>query len=143
MLIHTVRERKERMRKSDSRVDESLQNTGEMPSKKYPWTMRRIAALAGIILLIAMYALTMVFALVKSPYSKGLLMGSIFCTIAVPVLLYAMTMVAGLVRGKGIPNASDAKPQHTDSLSGSHTTDTAQSGGSSSRTSGKNAPKDK
>lgn len=92
------------MRKSDSRVDESRQNTGEMPSKKYPWTMRRIAALAGIILLIAMYALTMVFALVKSPYSKGLLMGSIFCTIAVPVLLYAMTMVARLLRGKGLDN---------------------------------------
>ena len=52
----------------------------------------------------------MVFALVKSPYSKGLLMGSIFCTIAVPVLLYAMTMVARLVRGKGIPEAHISDP---------------------------------
>ncbi len=101
-------------------------NGSDNNRKKYPWTGRRIVALTGIILLIVMYALTMVFALVKSPYSKGLLMGSIFCTIAVPVLLYAMTMVAGLVRGKGLPDPSPDKTQTSDNKSGQHTTDATQ-----------------
>ena len=55
---------------------------------------RRILALIGVILLLAMYASTMVFALMDSPYAKALLMGSIYCTIAVPVLLYVMMLVA-------------------------------------------------
>ncbi|MGO5160823.1 MULTISPECIES: hypothetical protein [unclassified Bilifractor] len=99
------------MNKSENGLPDDRKNiTGNSSHRKYPWTMRRITALAGIILLLVMYALTMVFALVKSPYSKGLLMGSIFCTIAVPVLLYAMTMVARLVRGKGIPEAHTSDP---------------------------------
>ena len=71
--------------------------------KKEPWTARRIVALIGIILLLGLYASTLVFALMDSPNAKGLLMGAIFCTIAVPVLLYAMTVVARNVRGKGVP----------------------------------------
>lgn len=61
---------------------------------------KRIAALIGVILLLAMYGSTMVFALIKSPHSKGLLMASIFCTIAVPVILYAMSLVAKLLKNK-------------------------------------------
>ena len=100
------------MNKSENSLPDDRKNiTGNSSHRKYPWTMRRITALLGIVLLLVMYALTMVFALVKSPYSKGLLMGSIFCTIAVPVLLYAMTMVARLVRGKGIPEAHISDPE--------------------------------
>lgn len=108
------------MNKSENGLPDDRKNiTGNSSHRKYPWTMRRITALLGIVLLLVMYALTMVFALVKSPYSKGLLMGSIFCTIAVPVLLYAMTMVARLVRGKGIPEAHISDPE-------THPTGTAQ-----------------
>lgn len=72
--------------------------------KHYPWTARRIAALIGIILLLAMYGMTMVFALMGSPESKGLLMGAVFCTIAVPVLLYAMEVAARSLKGRGLPD---------------------------------------
>ena len=71
--------------------------------KKYPWTARRIMALIGIILLLALYASTLIFALMDSPAAKDLLMAAIFCTIAVPVLLYAMQLVARRLRGKGVP----------------------------------------
>ncbi|MCC6094467.1 MAG: hypothetical protein LIV24_05540 [Eubacterium sp.] len=84
-------------------------DSSHVERKKYPWTARRIIALAGILLLILLYALTMVFALLKSPYAKGLLMGAIYCTIIIPVLLYAMTMVARLVRGKGVPKEDPSK----------------------------------
>ena len=62
--------------------------------------LKRIAALVGVILLVAMYGSTLVFALMDSPMAKGLLMGSIYCTIAVPVLLYAITLVTKLLRDK-------------------------------------------
>lgn len=71
--------------------------------KKDPWTARRVIALIGIILLAGLYGSTLVFALLDSPAAKGLLMGAVFCTIAVPVLLYAMTLVARTLRGKGVP----------------------------------------
>lgn len=69
--------------------------------------LRRIIALTGIILLLALYASTMVFALMKSPYAKGLLMSAVFCTIVVPVIVYAMTLVAKNVRGRAVPRPDD------------------------------------
>ena len=61
---------------------------------------RRILALAGVILLLAMYGSTMVFAFMNDPRSGDFLMASIYCTIAVPVLLYAMTLVARRLKDK-------------------------------------------
>ena len=78
-------------------------NSEKKDKKKEPWTARRIVALIGIILLIGLYGSTLVFALMDSPAAKGLLMGAIFCTIAVPVLLYAMTIAARVLRGRGVP----------------------------------------
>ena len=78
-------------------------NSEKNEKKKEPWTARRIVALIGIILLVGLYASTLVFALMDSPNAKGLLMGAIFCTIALPVLLYAMGLVAKNLRGKGVP----------------------------------------
>lgn len=48
----------------------------------------RVFAFIGILLLAALYASTLVFALIDSPYSYRLLMTSVFFTILVPVLLY-------------------------------------------------------
>lgn len=69
----------------------------------------RILALIGIILLLGMYGSTMVFALMKSPAARGLLMGAVFCTIAVPVLLYAILLAAKNVRGKALPHHDEEK----------------------------------
>ena len=79
--------------------------------KKEPWTARRIIALIGIIFLAGLYASTLVFALMDSPAAKGLLMGAVFGTIAVPVLLYAMTLVAKTLRGKGVPPQELSVPE--------------------------------
>ncbi|MCF0146689.1 MAG: hypothetical protein HUJ73_08910 [Eubacterium sp.] len=67
-------------------------------------------ALVGIILLLALYGSTLVFALMKSPNAKGLLMASIFCTIVVPVLLYTMTVIARNIRSNH-PKDQDDKRQ--------------------------------
>ncbi len=71
--------------------------------------VRRIIALIGIILLLAMYGSTMVFALMGSPNSKGFLMASIACTIFVPILLYAMSVVAKNVRGAGVDQPEEIR----------------------------------
>lgn len=63
--------------------------------------LRRIMAIAGIVLLIAVYASTMVFALMKHPMADRFLMASVFCTIAVPVLLYGMILVARNLEQRG------------------------------------------
>lgn len=55
--------------------------------------IKRILAALGAFCLFAMYALTLVFALVDHSAAKGLLKASIACTIILPVLLYAFTLV--------------------------------------------------
>lgn len=62
--------------------------------------LKRILALLGIILLLAMYGSTLVFALMDSPNARGMLMGSIYCTIVVPVFLYAVLLVAKVLKDK-------------------------------------------
>jgi glucose dehydrogenase len=61
---------------------------------------QRIFAMIGVVILIGMYALTMVFALMKSPAAKALLMASIYCTIAVPVILYGIILISRNARGR-------------------------------------------
>ena len=70
---------------------------------------KRILALAGVILLLAMYGSTMVFAFMKDPRAGDFLMASIYCTIAVPVLLYAMTLVTRRLKDKNKELQDEAK----------------------------------
>lgn len=84
-------------------------NSEKKDKKKEPWTARRVVAVIGIVLLVGLYASTLIFALMDSPYAKGLLMGAVFCTIAVPVVLYAMMLVAKNLRGKGVPQSDDGE----------------------------------
>lgn len=58
---------------------------------------KRILALTGAILLVCLYAATLVFALMDSPAASGLLKAAVASTILVPVLLYAFILVARLL----------------------------------------------
>ena len=62
--------------------------------------MPRILAILGIILLLGLYLSTLVFALLDTPWAQGMLMASIYCTITVPVLLFAILTVAKLLKNK-------------------------------------------
>lgn len=55
--------------------------------------IQRILAVIGVLLLLAMYGSTMVFALSGSADSTGWFKASIYCTVIVPVLLYAYTLI--------------------------------------------------
>lgn len=63
--------------------------------------LKRILALIGAILLICMYAATLVFALIDSPTADTLLKASIAATILIPVLLYAFILIARLLTDRG------------------------------------------
>ncbi len=60
--------------------------------------MKRILAFAGAVILFAMYASTLVFALIDHSSAQGLLKASIACTIILPVFLYAYTLVYRTVK---------------------------------------------
>ncbi|MCD8075857.1 MAG: hypothetical protein LUF27_12665 [Lachnospiraceae bacterium] len=56
--------------------------------------LKRIAAMIGVIFLIGMYVVTLILGLTASPATQNMLMASIVCTVVIPVLLYAMMLVA-------------------------------------------------
>ena len=69
--------------------------------------LRRVLALIGAILLIGMYLATMLLAIFGNADSKGWLMASIVMTVLIPVLLYAIQLVARVFSGK---NQKEAFP---------------------------------
>ena len=74
---------------------------------------KRILALAGVILLVAMYGITLVLGLTASPATKGMLTASLMCSIIIPILLYAMMLVARVFSQKNAdePDKIAAKDQ--------------------------------
>ena len=74
--------------------------------------MKRILAIIGAVLLVLMYAMTLIAALSSSENYWNLLMASAACTIIVPVLLYAYGLIYRLLKGRGkLPsgNGSDVR----------------------------------
>ena len=59
---------------------------------------KRILAIIGIILLAGMYISTLVFAFIDHSKTLWMLKSSVACTILVPVLLYAYTLVYKLLK---------------------------------------------
>ena len=65
---------------------------------------RRIGAIAGIVILLLMYLLTLYAAITAKPYANGLFMASAFCTVVIPILIYAFLVVCRMFR-KDDPNS--------------------------------------
>lgn len=49
---------------------------------------KRILAIAGVIILVALYISSIIFALMDSPLAENLLLASLFCTIVIPAVMY-------------------------------------------------------
>ncbi len=69
-------------------------------------TIRRILAIIGIILLLALYGSTLVFALIGNPDSMLLFRAAVIATIIVPVLLWAYTFIYRLLKGQDDEDSS-------------------------------------
>lgn len=59
---------------------------------------KQIAAITGVVLLVAMYAMTLITALMKNDNWLGWFQASLFCTAAVPILIYAMQLLYRILK---------------------------------------------
>ena len=64
------------------------------------WTIKRIAAMAAIVILVGMYLLTLIFAIAKFPGAQELFRAYLILTVAVPILAWLLIWVIGALRGK-------------------------------------------
>ena len=71
--------------------------------------IKRIFALIAVILLVALYGSTVVFALSDSPNATYLFKASIFCTVIIPVLLYSYVLVYRIFGHKKEDHPSDSE----------------------------------
>ena len=62
--------------------------------------IRQILALVGIAALTGMYIVTLVLGITASPATQGMLMASLMCTVLIPIILYAMMLVARVLENK-------------------------------------------
>ena len=62
--------------------------------------IKRFVALAGAILLVLLYLSTLIFSLMDGELAQGLLRASIFCTVAVPVLIYAIGLIYRVLKNR-------------------------------------------
>ena len=80
--------------------------------------IKRILALVGVILLVAMYGSTLVFAIIDNSDSMMMFKASIAATIIIPVLLWTYTLVFKLVK-------KDDSQQETEDIQEKSETDDA------------------
>ncbi len=76
--------------------------------------LKRILAAAGAILLITMYVSTLVFAFIDHSKTLGLLKASIACTIILPCLLYAYSLVYKISKHQDIEFPSEESSEDSD-----------------------------
>lgn len=69
--------------------------------------MKKIMAIAGALLLLALYVTTLVLALTDNPDTMNAFHASIYCTIVIPVLIWAYTFIYKLLN-KRDDTVSDA-----------------------------------
>lgn len=61
---------------------------------------KQIAAIIGIVLLVAMYILTLVFACCRFPGADRLFFASLFATIIIPILIWIYVWLYGMMTQK-------------------------------------------
>ena len=59
--------------------------------------LRRIFAAAGAVVLLGMYLLTFISAILATPATHALFLGSLSATIIIPIFLYAYTLIYKMV----------------------------------------------
>lgn len=69
-------------------------------AKKNKITSRQIVAMAGVILLVLLYVITLVVAIVDSSASGRLFWICLFATIAIPILIWVYTWMYGKLAGR-------------------------------------------
>lgn len=72
----------------------------EKQTKKHKWTSKRIVALLGVILLVALYIVTLFVAIFVPDQSGYMLKCCFLATIAIPTLIWIYIWMYGKLSGK-------------------------------------------
>jgi len=62
--------------------------------------MKRILSILGVIFLVGLYLSSFIFALIDSPLATNLLLASILSTLFIPVIIYAIQLMARVLKPK-------------------------------------------
>lgn len=62
--------------------------------------IKRIAAMIGASLLILLYIITFISAIFTTPATSGLFMACIFSTVAIPIIIYAISLIYRLLKNR-------------------------------------------
>ena len=71
--------------------------------------IKRIFAIIAVVLLVALYGSTIVFALSDSPDAVYMFKASIFCTVIIPIILYSYILVYRVFGKKKSDHSDDTK----------------------------------
>lgn len=72
----------------------------EKQTKKHKWTSKRIIALLGVVLLVALYMVTLLVAIFAPDQSGNMLKCCFLATIAIPTLIWIYIWMYGKLSGK-------------------------------------------
>ena len=61
---------------------------------------QRILALIGIIVLVGLYITTFVASIINTEFSQQLFTASLYCTVIIPIMLYAYSLIYKVVKNK-------------------------------------------
>ena len=71
--------------------------------------IKRIFAIIAVVLLVALYGSTIVFAMSDNPNAVYMFKASIFCTVIIPIILYSYILVYRVFGQKESDHTDDAK----------------------------------
>lgn len=60
--------------------------------------IKRIICIVGVILLVSLYIATLILAVLGKPGTEKLFLASAFCTILVPIFLYVIVWLQGVLK---------------------------------------------
>ena len=69
-----------------------MSNSDKKQNKKYPMTAKRILAMAGIVILVLLYVVTLISALIGTEFARSLFYASLFSTFFVPVMIWVFLL---------------------------------------------------
>ncbi len=62
--------------------------------------IKRILAMAGVVILVGMYVMTLVSAAMVTPHTQSLFWASVGATIIIPIILYAYSLIYRVMNDK-------------------------------------------
>ena len=69
--------------------------------------VKRILAIIGIVLLVSLYVITIILALTDDPSTMNAFRASVYCTVLIPVLIWAYTFIYKLLKNNYGDETSD------------------------------------